>query len=118
MLASQGARLNSVVLLDVPESALVERLVHRLTCSNKECGRTFHLKMLPPLVPGICDHCKSSLYQRADDSRDVIESRLETYRTETAPLIAFYRAKNLLLTVAAGNDVGKEKVLEIVTAAL
>lgn len=36
---------------------------------------------------------------RADDTEDVIQNRLEVYRTETAPLLEYYRAANLLVTV-------------------
>ncbi|MDR3613729.1 MAG: nucleoside monophosphate kinase [Candidatus Obscuribacterales bacterium] len=114
MLKEQGAALTIVIEFAVPEPDLLNRLAYRLTCSNKECGRTFHLKMLPPKVSGVCDHCQSKLYQRPDDAPAVVEARLATYRTQTAPLIAFYAKEGLLKTVRADNTTGKDTVLKAV----
>ena len=36
---------------------------------------------------------------RADDKEDVIRNRLEVYREQTEPLITFYRAQSLLVSV-------------------
>jgi len=112
MLEEQGASLTAVIQLSAPESDLLDRLAYRLTCSNKDCGRTFNLKMLPPKISGVCDHCQSRLYQRPDDAPAVIESRLATYRTQTAPLVEFYTSAGLLKTVCADNATGKDKVLK------
>jgi adenylate kinase len=114
MLKKQGAKLEIVIELAVPEADLLERLAYRLTCSNKQCGRTFNLNMLPPKVSGVCDHCQSKLYQRPDDAPAVIESRLATYRTLTAPLVEFYSNAGLLKTVCADNATGKDSVLKAV----
>jgi adenylate kinase len=108
MLKEQGAALTVVIEFAVPESDLLERLAYRLTCSNKECGRTFHRRMLPPKVSGVCDHCQSKL------APAVVEARLATYRTQTAPLMAFYAKEGLLKTVRGDNATGKDNVLKAV----
>jgi adenylate kinase len=114
MLKEAGTTLIAVIQLAVPESDLLDRLAYRLTCSNKECGRTFNLKMLPPKVSEVCDHCQSKLYQRPDDAPAVIETRLATYRTQTAPLVEFYTSEGSLKTVCADNATGKDRVLKAV----
>jgi adenylate kinase len=90
LLADWGLSVEVAVLLDPDEATLIERLSFRLTCSNKACGRTYHLHTKPPKVPGICDACKSPLYQRKDDSPEVIPERLSTHRRESAPTYEHY----------------------------
>lgn len=83
--------------LDVPTDELVRRLTERRTCRN--CGAMFHLSFEPPKRPGICDKCGGELYQRDDDREEIITARLEVYRKETAPLLAFYRERSALVEV-------------------
>jgi adenylate kinase len=114
MLKKRGAKITVVVELAVPEADLLERLAYRLTCSYKHCGRTFNLKMLPPKVSGVCDHCQSKLYQRPDDAPAVVQTRLDIYHKQTAPLVEFYTNAGLLRTVRADNATGKDSVLQTV----
>lgn len=76
------------VNLNVPDALLVERISGRLAC--KECGKPYHKKYNPPATAGQCDVCKGSLFQRDDDKEDILKKRLEVYRAQTEPLIAYY----------------------------
>ncbi|MDF2387445.1 adenylate kinase [Nostoc ellipsosporum NOK] len=49
---------------------------------------------------------------RKDDSEEVIRRRLEVYRTETAPLIDYYRDRDRLLTVN-GDQTQEEVTTEL-----
>jgi adenylate kinase len=51
---------------------------------------------MPSKVKGVCDKCGGPLYTRPDDSLESITNRLEVYRRQTEPLIAWYRQKGLL----------------------
>ena len=53
---------------------------------------------------------------RADDKEDVIRNRLEVYREQTEPLITFYRAQSLLVSVDGNQpqDAVSETLHEIV----
>jgi adenylate kinase len=42
---------------------------------------------------------------RADDNESVIRHRLEVYRQQTEPLIAYYRERDLLAPVEAAGSV-------------
>ena len=70
-----------------------------ITCPK--CKAVFHIEARPPKVPGICDHCGATLYQREDDRPESIRVRMEAYEKSTAPLADFYRRRNLLVPVLA-----------------
>lgn len=80
--------------LSVADVALVERLTGRWTC--KGCGHVHHERFSPPARKGLCDKCGGELYQRTDDSREVVEKRLAVYRDQTRPVEAHYRARGVL----------------------
>jgi adenylate kinase len=92
-LAASGSSV-VVINLRVPESVLVERLTGRRTCSK--CGNIHHVKTSVPRVAGQCDKCGSALVQRSDDTTEVVQKRLATYREQTQPLEGFYKKKGLL----------------------
>jgi adenylate kinase len=83
--------------LEVPTDELIRRLTERRTC--RQCGAMYHLSFEPPARPGICDKCHGELYQREDDREEIITARLEVYRKETAPLLAFYRERAALVEI-------------------
>ena len=74
-----GSRLGAddrvrVIDIEVPDSAIVERITGRLSCGG--CGAVFHKTFNPPAAEGSCDRCGGALSQRADDSAEVVEKRL------------------------------------------
>lgn len=99
ILEGQGKNIDHAILVDVPDEELVKRLAGRRTCKNSECGAMFHVMFNPPKKEGICDKCGSELYQRADDQEATIRERLSVYNSQTAPLIDYYRQKELLRAV-------------------
>jgi adenylate kinase len=56
---------------------------------------------MPPKKEGICDNCGSELFIRDDDKEDAIIHRLEVYREQTEPLIAFYEKEQLITSIDA-----------------
>ncbi|MFM7735167.1 MAG: adenylate kinase [Alphaproteobacteria bacterium] len=102
------------VSLDVPSDEIVRRLSGRRTC--RDCGAMFHVSLSPPKKPGICDLCGGELYQRDDDREAIIQARLEVYRKETEPLMAFYRERSVLRAVdgtGSSRDVFRRVVEEL-----
>jgi adenylate kinase len=98
-LDASGIRIDVVLCLVAPEEIIVERLGGRRDCPK--CGAIYHIKNSPAKKEGICDHCSASLITRDDQKPEVIRNRLEVYRKQTQPLIAFYRKKNLLKEINA-----------------
>jgi adenylate kinase len=76
LLAAKGIRLDAVVELKVDEGVLLRRIETRIAEMTAR-GETI----------------------RADDNPEALKKRLDAYRTQTAPLSAYYKAKGDLLEV-------------------
>ena len=105
ILEKTGAPIRSVVLVDVPDEIIADRIAGRRTCPKCKAG--YHVKALPPKVEGVCDNCGTALVIRKDDNPETVKDRLVVYHRETEPLIKFYDSKGLLRRID-GNQ-GPEK---------
>lgn len=83
-----GVRIDYVLEIDVPDSAIIERMSGRRV--HVASGRTYHIKYNPPRVPGKDDVTGEDLILRVDDSEETVKKRLDVYRRQTRPLIAYY----------------------------
>jgi adenylate kinase len=92
MLEELGKKVDAVVLFDVPDEVVIERLSGRRI--DPKTGKVYHVKYNPP-PEGV------EVIQREDDKPEVIKKRLEVYRKQTAPLIDYYKEKGNLLVVDA-----------------
>ncbi len=121
MLNKMGKKVDLVVNLVTPRDEIIDRMVTRRICSNKDCKASYNIKLDPPKVEGICDKCGSPLKQREDDSDpEAINRRLEIYEEKTSPLVKYYEDKGVLRTEKVsisinrmGADVAKD-LLEII----
>jgi adenylate kinase len=86
-----GTPLDRVVMIDVSEDVVVDRICGRRSCPK--CGAIYHVTHLPPKVAGRCDQCgyQGQFEQRDDDTEPVVRQRLGAYRKLTAPLLEYYR---------------------------
>jgi len=87
VLAERGQRLNHVLLLDVPQEELVRRMRGRATQEG-----------------------------RSDDTPEAIQTRLQVYQRDTAPLIAHYAERGIVHRVPGSGtveDIAKEIKLVI-----
>jgi adenylate kinase len=94
MLGDDGIKL--CINLDVPTELVTQRLSSRRVC--QECGTTYKDSDVEA-ISGTCSNCGGDVIQRTDDYPDAIRKRLETYERDTEPLLAFYGARGLLVTV-------------------
>lgn len=94
------------LVLEVPDDELAARLSGRLTC--RACGAMYHQRFSPPATEGACDKCGGQVYQREDDSPEVVQKRLAVYREQTLPLVDFYESRGLLTQV--DGDRSREEV--------
>jgi adenylate kinase len=115
---SKIAEIDLVINLNVPDEIIIQRLSNRLICRSS--GAIFNKLTLKPKRDSICDECGGELYTRDDDLPKVIQERLNVYRRVTAPLIQYYRNKELLRDVYC-NDLRTppegivEKILSIIS---
>ncbi len=95
LLGRLGRPLTAVLNIVVSDETILQRLAGRRHCVS--CGRSYNVVFMPPRLPGICDDCQGRLVQRADDKEEIIRQRLVTYKQQTEPLIAYYKAQGLLI---------------------
>lgn len=100
-LVAGGDRIAAAVDFKMDDRRIVERIVNRRVCSA--CGRNYNIAFVPPRVADVCDECGGALLHRADDFEDVVVTRLEMYRRQTAPLIEYYSRQGLLSSVDASK---------------
>ena len=94
---SEITDLDVVLLLDVSESELVDRLTGRRVCSG--CGANYHVEFNPPETAGVCDECGGELIQRDDDTEDTVRERLRVYGENTQPVVDHYEATGDLIRI-------------------
>ncbi|MFG2128231.1 adenylate kinase [Streptomyces sp. NPDC048751] len=100
LLETEGMQLDAVLDLEVPEDEVVKRIAGRRICRT-DSSHVFHVTYKPPAKEGVCDVCGGELYQRDDDSEETVRKRLEVYHTQTEPIIDYYKAQGLVVTISA-----------------
>jgi adenylate kinase len=124
MLSDKGLKLDAVVQMTVDDDKLIERISGRFTCSG--CGEGYHDKFKKPHNPESCDKCGAKdkvvdgktvswIVRRPDDNAETVRTRLETYHTQTAPILPFYEARGMLKTVngMASMDEVTRQILDV-----
>ncbi|MGB1012740.1 MAG: adenylate kinase [Nannocystaceae bacterium] len=107
-LETAGASLDAVVLIEVPDSMITERITGRR--SDPETGDIYHLTFRPP-----SDEVRPRLVQRKDDTAEACAARLTKYHNDTAPVVPFYEEAGKLVRVD-GVGTPAEVQLRIVAA--
>jgi len=97
LLEEKGESIDTALLIKVPREFILKRMTGRRVCLT--CGASYHVIFNPPEVVGKCNLCGSDLMQRADDTEDTVNERLDIYDAQTEPLIKYYSDKNLLSVV-------------------
>ena len=93
-------KLDLVINIDVDHSLLLNRLCGRRVCKN--CGESYHVSRLNGETQ--CARCGGDLYQRKDDNPETVQSRLDVYNAQTAPLIEYYTKKGILFNVCGNGS--------------
>ncbi len=113
---SSNKRLNYVILIDVEEESLIKRLTGRRSCPK--CGRIYNIYFSPPLKEGLCDEDGEGLVIRNDDKEETVRKRLEVYKTDTKPLVDYYKKQNILAKVDGNKFVDEvfKQIMEVLKA--
>ena len=102
-MASIGKKIDKVIFLDISEENVIMRLSTRMIC--RVCKKEYNTVSLPPKKTGVCDVDGGELFQREDDKEETIKHRLAVYRSQTQPLIEYYREQGILFTVDGNKTV-------------
>lgn len=106
LLQKKGIKDVKAVFLTVPDSLLIDRLSGRRVC--RACGATYHVQAKPPKDGKTCDNCGGTdIYQRPDDSREAIGTRLKVYEENTKPLREYFQKQGRLFEVDGTGEVGE-----------
>lgn len=95
--------LDAVIYLRVPDAVIVDRLAGRLIC--RSCQTPYHRTLHPTRRDGICDACGGELYQRPDDSTQLVKARLRVFHRMTGPVLAHYAAANRLALISGEGTI-------------
>jgi adenylate kinase len=108
------AKIDVIILLMVPDWIIIERLSTRRICKN--CGAVYNIRFLKPKVDMICDKCGGPLYQRPDDTAEVVKKRIEVYEEQTRPILQLFRERTVPFVVASCDalDTPPETVVEAI----
>jgi len=91
--------IDAAVNFDISDKDVIIRLSGRRVCRN--CSQNYNIDYIKPKVEGKCDKCGGELYIREDDKIEAVSKRLEVYRSQTAPLIEYYRKLSKLTDIDA-----------------
>ena len=109
--------IDAVIYLDVDRQVLEDRIVGRIVCPDCGMGYNTNSTEMMPKVENTCDKCGATLIKRKDDTKEVFDSRYNTYLEETEPVLEYYRNKGILYDVDSTNkDETYNRILEIIQA--
>ena len=114
-LRERDQRIDRVIHIQVGDDELIRRLSNRYIC--RVCQRPYSRDEVTGAAPQKCADCSDGgdIYQRDDDTEAAVANRLSVYHQETAPVLDFYRRRNLLADIPGEGpiDTVHDSVLRI-----
>ena len=98
MLARSGTTVAAAPYIEVPQELLLARLTGRRICTVDD-QHVYHVVGMPPAKDGICDIDGAQLYQRADDSAETVQGRLDQQLPPMFEVVDYYAGTNVLFSV-------------------
>lgn len=103
LLARQGEQVTIVPLLQLDRETAIKRVEGRRYSPDKQ--RVYNIYFNPPEKEGVDDVTGEPLIQREDDNRAAVERRIDLFFEKTAPLIAYYRERDVLEEIDANQEI-------------
>lgn len=115
ILGTQNSGIDIVLNVQLSDDIIISRLTHRRVCRN--CGETYNTVSRPTKIDSVCDICGGVVVKREDDNEETVKKRLETYYTQTLPLVKYYSEKGLLYNLDnnCSSEEGLKRALEIIS---
>jgi len=111
LLAEMGSKVAIVPFFNLERSVALRRLTSRWQCSNND-QHIYNMLEKKPKAEGVCDICGGKLVQRADDTPEAVEKRINAFYQQTMPLIEYYRSHGVLV------EIDGDQPIEAVTKAV
>ena len=109
ILSDMGRSITKVFELVIPEELAYRRVLERKKC--EQCGKSYGIDF-PPKVENVCDDCGGELVIRADDTRETLKARIDTYKENSKEILEYYAKAGLLNTMNASSH--PERVVDYV----
>ena len=106
---AEVAKVSVVISIEVPDEAIVERIVGRRM--DPETGMIYHIRFNPPPT-----EISARVVQRKDDTEDTVRNRLLAYYEQTAPLADWYNQRGVLVKIDGNRSI--EEVGSAIEAAI
>ncbi len=113
MLCALGRNVDAVAVLNVDDEVVVKRIAGRRSCPS--CQAVYNVYYEPPRRDERCDDCDAALAQRADDGEETVRRRLDVYRAQTQPVLAYYRERGTRILELEGDRAVDEVQAELVS---
>lgn len=110
ILTKFNQKVDVVIYLDIDKDVAMKRVLGRLTCPK--CGEIYNIHRDTFKKENHCNICDTELTKREDDNEETFTKRFDTYLEKTAPLIEYYRNKELLHNVICQKD--KEDTFKLI----
>jgi adenylate kinase len=96
-----------VIDIELSEAEAINRLTNRVTCEN--CGAVYAEGTVEK-----CTRCGGRLVKRPDDTPAAIQSRLQSFYSETMPMIRVMQAEGKVLLIDGAAPIGEvhQKIVE------
>ena len=94
------AEIDVVILLEATRELVIERALNRRVCV--ECGEVYSAKLHKSKT---CDKCGGKLIKRDDDTEETIKKRFDVFEESTAPLIDYYKKKDIVAIINADQPI-------------
>lgn len=94
ILSEKDEKVDLVVNLTTPVDEIIERVMARRECPK--CKRVYNMVINKPQNGELCDDCNVELIKRVDDTEEKLKIRLDTFFTQTKPVIDFYDKKGIV----------------------
>ena len=112
-LSSSDVKIDKVINFNVNDNLVIRRITGRRM--SKSTGKIYNI--YPECAPNPSEgHPKDDLLQREDDNEEVVKKRLVQYKEQTAPLINYYKEKDLLVDIEASKKL--DEIVADVKAAI
>lgn len=87
-LRAAGIDIDYVIEIEVDDQEILRRMSGRRV--HPGSGRSYHVDFNPPRVSGRDDLTGEPLVQRPDDDVATVKKRIQTYHSQTKPLVNYY----------------------------
>lgn len=87
-LREAGLDIDFVIEIEVDDQEILRRMSGRRVHTGS--GRSYHVDFNPPKLAGKDDITGEPLVQRPDDNEATVKKRIDTYHSQTKPLVNYY----------------------------